>query len=265
MPFVNAQISNNYLRSVDCRIENESVFVVSECHTDAKMASELLMRSGYRSERLSDISSLAQTAEGRPEYSEQYVATVICHRKSTRLQPQALAQLPPEQCVIVLSDCESEQTVVSLLNSGAHYFFNLSEPESLLQARIEAALRPNGISSDESFSVGDIHFDTRKRRVIRRGIIIDLSPKEYELAYYLFSNRHRMVCNSELMTSVWSLPTSNDTRRIDTATCRLRKKLLLNTENGWQLKRLRNVGYRLTPVKEQSLVEAEFDQLYLAS
>jgi len=73
-----------------------------------------------------------------------------------------------------------------------------------------------------------------------------LSPKEYEFAYYLFVNRHRVIVNAELMMSVWSLPSTMDARRIDTAACRVRKKLQL-TENssGWCLRRIRRVGYEL--------------------
>lgn len=253
MPIAGVQISENGLRPMDQNID--SVCVISDCCTDAERASQLLKRSGYSGKWVSDVESLSNNLTEKSGFSEHSVATILCHRKFKDYPSTPLNQLLPGQRIIVLSDCESEQTVVSLLNSGAHYFFNLRETESLLQARLEAALRFNDVSTNNSFTVGDIYFDAIKRVVVRRGKLIDLSPKEYELAFYLFSNRERIVCNSELMTSIWSLPASNDTRRIDTAACRLRKKLLLNTENGWQLKRLRSIGYRLIPVPEDIVDE----------
>ena len=255
MSIAGTEMSDNCLRSSN---ENsEQVFVISDCLTDAEYVSNLLNRSGYRSKWVPFVKSLTRDPAGCEKLTSQSAATVLCHRKFENYKWGRLDQLLPGQRIIVLSDCEAEHTVVSLLNSGAHYFFNFRENESLLQARLEAALRFSEASTNKSFVVGDIHFDAIKRQIFRRGKLIDLSPKEYELAYYLFSNRDRVVCNSELMTSIWSLPASNDTRRIDTAACRLRKKLLLNTENGWQLKRLRNIGYRLIPVAEELIGEQE--------
>lgn len=261
MSIAGTQSFDNSLRSSG---EN-SVFVISDCLTDAEYVSNLLNRSGYQSQWVSDVQSLTEHPAAGVQLPSRSAATVLCHRKFENYKLAPFDQLLPGQRIIVLSDCEAEHTVVTLLNNGAHYFFNLRENESLLRARLQAALRFNESSTNQSFVVGDIHFEATKRQITRRGKLIDLSPKEYELAYYLFSNRDRVVCNSELMTSIWSLPASDDTRRIDTAACRLRKKLLLNTENGWQLKRLRNIGYRLIPVADVLMGEQDVSELPVAA
>lgn len=227
-------------------LTDNCVFLVSDCETDAEYVSGLLKHSGYHSEWIKNFTSQAITTQ-KAKPSQYFVATVVCHRKSTACYPFSLSRSLPGKKIIVLSDCESEQTVVSLLNGGAEYFFNMRESNALLQVRLEAALRQNRTFTNNSFAVGDIYFDAEKRRVTRQNNVVDLSPKEFDLAYYLFLNRERTICNSELMTSVWSLPASMDTRRIDTAACHLRKKLRLSSENGWLLKRLRNIGYRLIP------------------
>lgn len=255
--------NNNELVSdgsaVSAAISNNSVLVISDCETDAEYVSGLLSQSGYRCKCTANYSTLPNNT-AKSTYTEQYVATVVCHRKSTARQPLSLSQSLPGEKIIILSDCQSEQTVVSLLNSGAHFFFNFRESKALLQVRLEAALRQNGKFTNKSFAVGDIHFDAEKRLVTRQGKFIDLSPKEFDLAYYLFFNRERIVCNSELMTSLWSLPASMDTRRIDSAACHLRKKLKLNSENGWLLKRLRTVGYRLIPVEKMPASDMKFNE-----
>ncbi|MFK8075386.1 MAG: response regulator transcription factor [Granulosicoccus sp.] len=241
------------------------VLLISNCLTDAEYVSNLLNRSGHRCAWVPFVQLLSQDSVACEQLLSQSTATVLCHRKSENYNFGPLDQLLRGQRIIVLSDCEAEHTVVTLLNSGAHYFFNLRENESLLQARLEASLRFNEASTNKSFVVGDIDFDASKRKITRWGKAIDLSPKEYELAYYLFSNRDRVVCNSELMTLIWSLPATNDTRRIDTAVSQLRKKLLLNTENGWQLKRLRNIGYRLIPVAQKLMGDQEIGEPRLAA
>jgi DNA-binding response OmpR family regulator len=147
--------------------------------------------------------------------------------------------------IVVLSDCREESSIVSLLNSGAHHHFYIDESSTVLKNRIDAALRIHNTKTAQFLSIDDIQFDTHKRLVCRSGKRIDLSPKEYELAYYLFTNLDRTIGNGELMSAVWSLPSHMDSRRIDTAACRVRKKLGLSPCLGWELKRIRMVGYRL--------------------
>lgn len=175
-------------------------------------------------------------------------AAIVCHRAQESWPMQLLSQGLSASRIIVLSDCKCEQTVVHFLHKGARHFFNSREPATLLQARLEAALRLHRGVSRRPFVVDDIRFDVQKRKVSRAGQSVDLSPKEYEFASRVFSNIDNVVSTSELMTSVWSLPSHMDTRRIDTAACRVRKKLRLCAEGGWELKRIRCVGYRLSRV-----------------
>ena len=220
------------------------VLVIAEHKADALFLSELLLRVGYRTCLCQDVSSVASGVSQLT--SKHYYASVICHRDMTsNTLCSSLVQNVPGARVLVVSDCTAEQTVVPILEQGAHHVFNLRESRRLLQVRLEAALRQHGRLTRKSFKYGDIHFDVQRRRVSRADKPIDLSPKEYDLAYYLFSNRDRVVGNSELMTSVWSLPPGMDTRRIDTAACRVRKKMRLIEQHGWELKRIRRVGYRL--------------------
>ncbi|MFK7997211.1 MAG: response regulator transcription factor [Granulosicoccus sp.] len=179
-------------------------------------------------------------------------AAVICHRRG---DPEYSCSLPDGAKVsriIVLSDCAREETAVGFLDGGARHFFNINEPDNILQARLEAALRQHRRVSLRSFSEGDIHFDVQKRKVTRADRPVDLSPKEFEFACHLFSRLDKVVRNSELMTSVWSLPPDMDTRRIDTAACRVRKKLRLCRDDGWELKRVRRVGYRLSRIETEA-------------
>jgi len=147
--------------------------------------------------------------------------------------------------VVVLCDTSSELAIVNALEAGAHHVFNLEDSPQLLKARLVAALRRHSLPGNRDMLVPPFLFDLQKRCVSRDGELIDLSPKEFEFAYYLFSNRQRMVTTSELMTTVWSLPAGMDTRRIDTAACRVRKKMPLSEETGWFLRRLRRSGYEL--------------------
>lgn len=239
--------------SGETNANNGDVLVVAAQQSDSDLVCRLLLEAGYRPQRCQDSASLNSMLNDEQRLGR-VVATVLCHQSALNDEPSgsALINRPghlPEPLhgmrLIAVSDRVDEDTVVSLLLEGAHHCFDLYESPRILKERLEAALRRHSRHAKRQLTQGDIRFDLEKRRVTRAGRLVDLSPKEFELAYYLFSNRGRVVENSELMTSIWSLPSSMDTRRIDTAACRVRKKLQLAESSGWQLKRLRCVGYRL--------------------
>lgn len=251
---VHEGFTGSFLTSVPTNCLGE-ILVVAEHKADAQLLSDLLLRAGYRTSLCNDIAAMASGAS--EQGGDQYFATVICHRdiNSDALCSSIVSNAPGAR-VLVVSDCIAEQTVVPILENGAHHVFNLRDSRTLLQVRLEAALRQHGRLTRKSFRYGDIHFDVQKRKVSRADKPVDLSPKEYDLAYYLFSNRERVVGNSELMTSVWSLPPGMDTRRIDTAACRVRKKLRLVEKDGWELKRIRRVGYRLIRLENPQVISS---------
>ncbi len=219
-----------------------SIAVVADDHQDCSRVNRLL--DGAAVETFT-----VPLSHEPPASPEQTFAAVVCHRQgSASLPATTLPRHLRAGRIIVLSDCTSENTVLQFLQSGARHVFDLNDSDTVLQARLEAALRRQRNFLMRSFTVANFHFDVQKRKVIRDGVAIDLSPKEFEFASYIFSRLGKIVVNAELMTAVWSLPAHMDTRRIDTAACRVRKKLGLGGNSEWELRRIRCVGYRLTRV-----------------
>jgi DNA-binding response OmpR family regulator len=217
---------------------NTDVAVVAVNLADQKLMQELLQSVGYLAGTF-DSEAALDASDAHPQ------ATIVCHRKTPDAPAPGLPRSHRGQRVLVFSDCTGEQEVITALEAGAHHYFNIRESRPVMLARLEAALRQHHHPWQSELVVSPFRFDLEKRRVLLHDDPVNLSPKEYEFAYYLFANRRRVVSNSELMTSVWSLPPSMDTRRIDTAACRVRKKMLLNEQTGWSLRRLRRVGYEL--------------------
>ena len=149
--------------------------------------------------------------------------------------------------VLAFTDSHAEAVIVAALDAGARQVFRADEPERVLLARLGAALRQPVSRSPETLSIAPFAFDLARRQVRLREATLDLSPREFDLAYYLFEHRCRVVTNAELLTSVWSLPQSIDSRRIDTAVCRVRRKMHLGSDSGWVLRRFRREGYGLYP------------------
>lgn len=219
------------------RIDN--IAVIAQEVGDQQLLVRLLEKAGYRAGFYPNSDMLHQRAGD-------HNAMIFCQRRANGQIQQGLPSGLDGQRVVVLSDCTAETSIVNALEQGAHHYFDIAETPAVLQVRLEAALRQHSLHTQRVLDVAPFKFSLERRSVSRDGKLINLSPKEYEFAYYLFVNRHRVVVNSELMTSVWSLPSSMDARRIDTAACRVRKKMQLSeATDGWSLRRIRRVGYEL--------------------
>lgn len=215
------------------------VAVLANGLADRQLMTELLDAVGCQA------SIFASSAELVASRGSALAIVVVCHRQSSQHPIPAVSLNLNYERLLVFSDCQLENTVVETLEAGAHQFFSLSESRLVMQTRLMAALRHHSIPAQRELIVKPFCFDLQKRQVKLDDEVLDLSPKEFDFAYYLFTNRGRIVSNSELMTSVWSLPPDMDTRRIDTAACRVRKKMELAASSGWFLRRLRREGYEL--------------------
>ena len=223
--------------------EENIVVVVASEPSDRQLMVELLVESGLHDAAAGGVDARFDVLSRRPR------ATIVCHRATHASPLPRLPAVADRGRVVVFSDCTTEFAVVETLEAGAHYYFDIEESRHVLQARLSAALRSHSRHLERELVVSPFRFDLAKRRVWREDRTVGLSPKEFDLAFYLFSHRERTVSNSELMTAVWSLPRSMDTRRIDTAACRVRKKMgLEEAEEGWRLMRLRGEGYLLIPM-----------------
>ena len=70
---------------------------------------------------------------------------------------------------------------------------------------------------------------------------LDLTPKEYDLLFYLVENRNIALSRDQLITNVWGYDYYGDDRTLDTHINRLRSSL---EEYRSCIVTLRGVGYR---------------------
>jgi len=134
--------------------------------------------------------------------------------------------------VLLLTARDALEDRVAGLDSGADDY--LVKPFALaeLAARLRALLRraTADTSAEEKpahWHLADLDIDLTVRRVTRAGIVIDLTPREYELLIQLFRNAGRIVSRETLAREVWQ-----ETRRatpldnvIDVHIARLRRKM----------------------------------------
>ena len=112
--------------------------------------------------------------------------------------------------------------------------------------RIDAILKRAGRGSSaqnkhEVISVEGLTADITARVVSVNGQRVDMSPKEYDLFFYMLKNRNIALSREKLITEVWGYDFYGDDRTLDTHIKLLRKSL---GEYSKFIVTLRGVGYR---------------------
>ena len=113
-----------------------------------------------------------------------------------------------------------------------------------LMMRIAAVLRRSGKDGEDESDVvdyGDLAIDFRGRFVYVLCRRVEMSPKEYDLLFYLAKNVNVALSREKLITEVWGYDYYGDDRTLDTHIKLLRRSL---GEAAGHIVTLRGVGYR---------------------
>ena len=119
-----------------------------------------------------------------------------------------------------------------------------------LMLRIEAVMKrtkSNGVDNEKKQNVvvsldgGGLRADVTARIVYIDDVRIDMSPKEYDLFFYMLENRNIALSREKLISDVWGYDFFGDVRTLDTHIKLLRKSL---GRYARMIVTLRGVGYR---------------------
>lgn len=145
--------------------------------------------------------------------------------------------------VIMLSARGEEFDRIHGFETGADdYVVKPFSPKELMM-RVAAVLKRSKNSQKELniFESDGIKVDFSGRIVYIDGERVDMSPKEYELFFYLVKNRNIALSRERLITEVWGYDFYGDDRTLDTHIKILRKTL---GKYSGKIVTLRGVGYR---------------------
>ena len=132
--------------------------------------------------------------------------------------------------IIMLTARDALEDVVKGLDSGANdYVIKPFAIEELL-ARIRASVRQyrlsqNSEQASEVLQVEDLILDHRQHLVSRGGVKLDLTPKEYDLLYYLMKNRDRVLTREHILKEIWGYDFIGETNTVDVYIRHLRVKV----------------------------------------
>ncbi|OCI31877.1 response regulator [Oerskovia enterophila] len=129
--------------------------------------------------------------------------------------------------IVVLSARQLGDDKVDALDAGADDYVTKPFAMNELLARLRAAVRraqPAEVS-EPVVEAGDLRIDLARRRVLRAGEEVRLSPTEWSLLEVLVRHRGRMVGRLQLLHDVWGPAYSAETNYLRVYTAQLRRKL----------------------------------------
>jgi two-component system, OmpR family, KDP operon response regulator KdpE len=151
--------------------------------------------------------------------------------------------------IIVLSARGSETDKVQALDLGADdYVTKPFGPEELL-ARIRVALRrvaTEGAAEAGTLTAGDLVVDYDRRRVVRAGIEIRLTPREFELLSLLAKSHDRVLTHRAILAAIWGRNAVEQPEHLWTLVAQLRRKIEIDPANPRYLISEPWVGYRFS-------------------
>ncbi len=116
-----------------------------------------------------------------------------------------------------------------------------------LMARLHVIISRNKQRADkrEILTFGGLEIDMAGRRVLVDGKEADMTPKEYDLLFYLVKNRGIALTRDKILNDVWGFDFYGDGRTVDTHIKMLRNSLGAYRDN---IVTLRSLGYKFEAV-----------------
>lgn len=157
-----------------------------------------------------------------------------------------------EMPIIMLTAKDSEIDKVLGLELGADDYVTKPFSTRELIARVKANLRRHqtSISQQEEDETNEIELGSLTIHpdayiVSKRGDMIELTHREFELLHYLAQHTGQVMTREHLLQTVWGYDYFGDVRTVDVTVRRLREKIEDNPSHPTWIVTRRGVGYYL--------------------
>jgi DNA-binding response OmpR family regulator len=145
--------------------------------------------------------------------------------------------------IIITARGETEDRIEGLDLGADDYLPKPFFVEELI-ARLRAIWRRSSETGMSVLSVGPLSANLMKREVVRSGVQIEMTPKEFSLLAFLMRAPGRVLTRTQILEQVWGYHFDPGTNLVDVYIRRLRSKI--DIEEGVPLiETLRGVGYRM--------------------
>lgn len=148
--------------------------------------------------------------------------------------------------IIVVSARDDEHAKVAALDLGADDYLTKPFGMNELLARLRVALRHSnaGASAETVMRFGDVEIDLARRRVMRAGAELHLTPTQYDLLRLLVVNVDRVLTQRQILREVWGPGYAEDAQTLRVFIGQVRRKIEPDPTQPIYIRTEVGIGYR---------------------
>lgn len=149
--------------------------------------------------------------------------------------------------ILVLSSARAEIDKVVLLELGADDYVTKPFSSRELLARVRAAVRrlnQDQKARNDTHTFGDVWVNFAGMEVMRKGVPVQLTPREFRMLRFFLDNADRVISEPELLEHVWENRAHPGSHTIATHMLRLRQKLEASPANPTHFRTVHGAGYK---------------------
>jgi DNA-binding response OmpR family regulator len=151
--------------------------------------------------------------------------------------------------VVMLTAKTSENDKLRGFRLGVDDYITKPFSMAELVARIRAILARSTSSGGEAeldrYQIGELAVDVRKRQVLLKNAVLDLTPTEYRLIEVLARRPGEAISQDEIISTVWGDEHEGGGSALRRYIWLLRQKVEMDPKNPERIVTLRGFGYRL--------------------
>ncbi|MCI8567031.1 MAG: response regulator transcription factor [Lachnospiraceae bacterium] len=224
-------------------MENPRLMVIEDEKPIAELLEYGLGREGFQ---VHCVQTAGAALAAAPQFSPQAILLDWMLPDMDGLELCRLLSAEYNVPIIMLTARADMEDKLKGLESGADDYitkpFDMREVVMRIRAVLRRFEKGNG-TAKAGGGAAPITISEAERMVMRKGRLVELAPKEYELLLYLTRHPREALSRQRLLEEVWGYDFAGDTRTVDIHVQRLRKKLSLEGH----LVTVFGVGYKYVP------------------
>jgi len=215
------------------------ILLVEDEDNIRKIVANYLVKEGFKVVEASDGQEAITKFDGDLDFS--IIILDVMMPKLDGYEVASYIRKTSDVPILMLTARDTETDEITGFNSGADEYISKPFSPKILVARVKNLLRRTSQNSMQDIEIGGITIKYRERLVLIDGEKAILTPKEFDLLYYVIQNRNIVLTRSQMLSTVWDWDYFGDDRTVDTHIKCLRSKI---GNYGKNIVTVRKVGYK---------------------
>jgi DNA-binding response OmpR family regulator len=215
------------------------ILLVEDEENIRKLIASYLIKEGFKVAEASDGEEAIKKFDN--EYDFSLIVLDVMMPKMNGYQVASYIRKFSDVPILMLTARDAETDEITGFNSGADEYISKPFSPKILVARVKNLLKRTSQNSMQDMELGGLVIKYRERLVLTDDKKAILTPKEFDLLYYLLQNKNLVLTRDQILSAVWGWDYFGDDRTVDTHIKCLRSKI---GEYGKYIVTVRKVGYK---------------------